>query len=85
MYVLLHHKTTHEVNTLLHKQRWSSTRQNIPFETFEVKIYATLDARRKNGLQFSSGSNAWHGVMLNKEILLQWKLKQTRRFCYSES
>ena len=44
----------HEVSTLLHKQRWSSTRQNIPFETFEVTIYATLDTRRKNGVQFSS-------------------------------
>ena len=34
--------------TLLHKQRWSSARQNIPFKTFEVTIYATLDTRRKN-------------------------------------
>ena len=39
---------------MLHKQRWSSTRQNIPFETFEVTIHATLDTRRKNGVQFSS-------------------------------
>ena len=40
--------------TLLHKQRWSSTRQNIPFKTFEVTIYATLDTRRKNSCHFSN-------------------------------
>ena len=51
---MLHHKTTHEVVTLLHKQRWSSARLNIPFKTFEVTIYATLDTRRKNDVQFSS-------------------------------
>ena len=39
-----------EIGTLLHKQRWSSTRQNIPFLIFEVTIYATLDTRRKNGV-----------------------------------
>ena len=54
MYALLRHKATHKVRTLLHKQRWSSTRQHIPFESFEVTIYAILDTRRKNGLQFSS-------------------------------
>ena len=52
MYALLHHKT-HKVSTLLHKQRWNSTRQNIPLETFEVTIYVTVDTT-KNGVQFSS-------------------------------
>ena len=47
MYALLRHKTTQEVSALLHRQRWSSTRQNIPFEIIEVTIYATLDTRRK--------------------------------------
>ena len=47
MYALLRHKTTHEVSALLHRQRWSSTRQNIAFEITEVTIYATLDTRRK--------------------------------------
>ena len=50
MCALLRHKATHKVRTLLHKQRWSSTRQHIPFESFEVTIYAILDTRRKNGL-----------------------------------
>ena len=54
MYALLRHKTTDEVSTLLHKQRWSSAKRDIPFETFEVTIYATLDTRRKNDVQFSS-------------------------------
>ena len=45
--LFLRHKTTHVVSTFLHKQPWSSTRQNIPFETFEVTIYATLDIRSK--------------------------------------
>ena len=53
-YALLHHKTTHEVSTLLHKQQWSTTRENIPVATFEVTIYATLDTRRKDDVQFSS-------------------------------
>ena len=53
MYALPRHKTTHELSTLLYKQ-WSSTRQKIQFETFEVTIYATLDTRTKNGVQFSS-------------------------------
>ena len=53
-YALLRHKTTLEVSTWLYKQRWSSTRQNILFETFEVTIYAILDTRRKKGAQFSS-------------------------------
>ena len=52
--------------TMLHKQRSSSTRQNIPFETFEVTIYATLDTRRKNGVQFSSKNrNSWYRVYKN--------------------
>ena len=54
MYALLRHKTTHEVSTFLHKQRWSSTKENIPFETFEVTTYATLDTRRRFDAQFSS-------------------------------
>ena len=54
MYPLLRHKTAYEVSTLLRNQRWSSTIQNIPFETFEVTIDATLDTRRKNSIQFSS-------------------------------
>ena len=45
MYALLHHKT-HKVSTLLHKQRWNSTRQNIPLETFEVTIYVTVDTTK---------------------------------------
>ena len=47
-------KKKHEVSTWLHKQRWSSTRENIPVGTFEVTIYETLDKRRKNGVLFSS-------------------------------
>ena len=77
-YALLRHKTTLEVSTWLYKQRWSSTRQNIPFETFEVTIYAILDTKRKKGAVFKQKSQlmdiaftkTWHGVMLNKEILL---------------
>ena len=54
MYALFRYKKTHEVSTLLHKQRWISTRQIILFETCVVIIYATLETRRKNGEQFSS-------------------------------
>ena len=54
MYAVLHHKTIHEVSIFLYKQWWSSTRQNIPLETFEVTIFVTLDKRRENGVQLSS-------------------------------
>ena len=54
MYALFRHKTTHEVIALLHKQQWSSTRKNIPFEIFEVTTYARLDSRRKNGYSFQA-------------------------------
>ena len=47
MYAVLRHKTTHEVSILLHKERWGSTRQNIPLESFEATIYARLDTRKK--------------------------------------
>ena len=53
-------KKTHDVSTLLHKQRWSSTRQNIPFETFKVTIYATLDTRRKNDVQAKIAARGYH-------------------------
>ena len=54
MYALLRHKTIHKVSIFLYKQWWSSTRQNIPFETFEVTIIVTLDKSKKNGVQLSS-------------------------------
>ena len=64
MHALFRHKTTHEVIALLNKQQWSSTRKNIPFEIFEVTIYATLDSRRKNGVQFSSKNrNSWISLL----------------------
>ena len=85
MYALFRYKTTHEVSTLLHKQRWISTRQIILFETCVVIIYATLDTRRKNGvfkqksqLRDIKFTKTWYEVMLNKEILLQWESKQTK-------
>ena len=73
MYALLRHKTTHEVRTLLPKQPWSSSRENIPFENFEVTFHATIDTKRKTGVQWSkkNGVNGVKtGVILNKVILL---------------
>ena len=77
-YALLRHKTLLEVSTWLYKQRWSSTRQNIPFETFEITIYAILDTvfKQKSQLMDIVFTKTWHGVMLNKEILLQWESQQ---------
>ena len=90
MHALLRHKTTYEVSTLLHKQRWSSTRQNIPFETFEVTIYATLGTRRKNGVKFSRGhhayknlvwSNAKHGDVVTVEVETGKESKKIYPYC----
>ena len=87
MYALLRHKTIHKVSIFLYKQWWSSTRQNIPFETFEVTIFVTLDKRKKkwrtafkqkSQLVVISFRKTWHGIMLNKEIFLEWKLNQRK-------
>ena len=74
MYALLRHKTTHEVRTLLPKQPWSSSRENIPFENFEVTFYATLDTKRKNGVQWSKKwSKNWSNAKQSDFVIVEIK------------
>ena len=70
MYAVLRHKTTHEVSILLHKERWGSTRQNIPLESFEATIYARLDTRKKKMAYSFQTKIAAHGYHVFK--ILVW-------------
>ena len=52
MYALLCHKTIHKVSTLLHKQQWIQLGKT--FHSKLLKLYGTLDARRKMAYSFQA-------------------------------